>query len=365
MSARLLAFRAAPAVVVAVTLQPVDALAFWGSSKPSAPIVAIGETLFDSTPAGIFLGGAPGNVAVHLAELGEPVEFASRVGDDVLGREATRRLGSYGVSTKLVQIEPKPPGPGGGDHGDAAGLETGFVLAELSATGDATYTFATPAAWDRLAPAPELLAAARGARALVYGSLGARAAASKATIFAAIGAAPRRVFDVNLRPPYVDAATIVAGARGAWLLKLNDDELPLLAEMLGVRAPAARFADAAPGDAAAAADAAERDAARAVCEACGASVVCVTRGARGAALWCDGAWHTHPGFAVDARDTIGAGDAFLAQLLAALLPDGRAPPRAPADALARACALGAFVAGKPGATPKHDKAAIDAILATA
>ena len=41
------------------------------------------------------------------------------------------------------------------------------------------------------------------------------------------------------------------------------------------------------------------------------------------------------------------------------------PDDAPADALARACALGAFVASKPGATPKHDKAAIDAILATA
>ena len=79
-----------------------------------------------------------------------------------------------------------------------------------------------------------------------------------------------------------------------------------------------------------------------------------------------------PRFAVDALDTIGAGDSFLAALLDALLPatddeeaaaSAGGPPRcAPADALKRACALGSFVAGMPGATPRHDKAAIDAIL---
>ena len=43
-------------------------------------------------PSGIFLGGAPLNVACHLSELGAQASFASAVGDDRLGREALRRL---------------------------------------------------------------------------------------------------------------------------------------------------------------------------------------------------------------------------------------------------------------------------------
>lgn len=126
-------------------------------------VVCLGETLFDSTPAGIFLGGAPGNVAVHLSQLGAKVEFASRVGDDLLGREARRRLSSYGVGVSLLQSETTPPrsGGGGGAGDGPGGCETGFVLCEIAPNGDATYTFNEPAAWDVLAAEPARLCPSR------------------------------------------------------------------------------------------------------------------------------------------------------------------------------------------------------------
>lgn len=60
-------------------------------------IVCIGEILVDliSEKAGIFRqypGGAPANVAVGLAKLGQRVEFAGRVGDDSFGRFLRQHL---------------------------------------------------------------------------------------------------------------------------------------------------------------------------------------------------------------------------------------------------------------------------------
>ena len=109
-------------------------------------VLCVGECLFDALPSGIFLGGAPLNVACHLAELGAQASFASAVGDDRLGREALRRLRARGVDVDLVATDPT--------------AETGFVTAEVDTAGDATYTFATPAAWDNV-PEDGLAAAAR------------------------------------------------------------------------------------------------------------------------------------------------------------------------------------------------------------
>ena len=59
---------------------------------------------------------------------------------------------------------------------------------------------------------------------------------------------------------------------------------------------------------------------------------------------------------VSAVDTVGAGDSFLATLLDSLL-DGKAQE----VALERACRIGAFVATKQGAAPRHDAEGIKAL----
>ena len=280
----------------------------------------------DSLPAGLFLGGAPANVACHLNELGRPASVISRVGDDELGREVLRRLRSRGVSTDTIQI-------------DDGSIPTGFVVVTMK---DAmpTYDIVQPSAWDAMEPSDDLVAAAKDA-VVVYGSLAQRDPRSRAAITVAADAAAKRVFDVNLRAPFIDPDLCVAHAKDCWLVKLNDEELPEMYGWLGLSG--------------------ETDVggmARATFDALGCEMLCVTRGGDGAALITKSeGFAEHPGFVVDAVDTVGAGDSFLATLLDRLLDGASANV-----ALERACRVGAFVATQQGATPRHDQAGIDALV---
>jgi len=88
--------------------------------------------------------------------------------------------------------------------------------------------------------------------------------------------------------------------------------------------------------------------------------ICVTRGDKGAALWCDdgsgASFDENSGCSLPNKkndsDTVGAGDAFLASLINSLFIHGETSEKA----LERACALGGYVAGCRGATPAHGDA---------
>src|SRR5918911_4746997 len=127
---------------------------------PGSEILCVGEVLWDALPAGLFLGGAPFNVACHLRAAGMPVTLVSRVGADLLGEEALRRVARYGVGTDLVQVDPALP--------------TGFVRVTIDDAGNPEYEIVEPAAWDAIEPTDALLARAAGARAVVFGTLAQR-----------------------------------------------------------------------------------------------------------------------------------------------------------------------------------------------
>ncbi len=279
-------------------------------------ILCVGEVLWDSMPAGLFLGGAPHNVAAHLHRLGQPVTLVSRVGDDVLGREALRRLKATGLGTDFVQVDPVLP--------------TGFVKVEVDADGIPDYEIVQPVAWDELALDEVLRDGAAGARAVVFGSLAQRQEASRRTVQALCTSGAFAVFDVNLRPPFVSPEIVRASLHAADCVKLNEDELHAMSRWFGLPSV-------------------PRGAMAALAEAFGCRLVCVTRGERGAALWHEGSWLEHEGYPVAVRDTVGAGDAFLAALLAGVL-EGCSDE----VALDLACHLGAFVATKSGATPDYE-----------
>jgi fructokinase len=288
-------------------------------------ILCVGEVLWDALPDGLFLGGAAFNVACHLHALGEPVLFASRAGSDELGREIRRRMARFGLRTDLLQEDRELP--------------TGFVAVSLDARGSPTFEILAPSAWDRIEEAPALLDAARGARALVFGSLAQRGPISRATIRRLLALARRRVFDVNLRPPFDDRKVVLECLPGTHLLKLNDGEWETLCGWTGIA-----------GDL--------RKAAGDLAERFGIETICVTRGAEGAALWHGGGFVEGTGFRIDPLDAVGAGDAFLAALISGLLGG-----KDPAEALEEANALGAYVATRRGATPPHDRDAIARIKA--
>jgi fructokinase len=292
---------------------------------PDREILCIGELLWDSLPAGLFLGGAPFNVASHLHAQGVPASLVSRVGDDQLGQEALERLQRQGMHAELIQLDRTLP--------------TGFVRVGLDAQGVAEYDIVRPAAWDAIELTDVLLERAVRAEMIVFGTLAQRSLITRYTIERLWQTDSVRVLDVNLRPPHTDRETVCRSLAHADIVKLNEHELAQLAGWLGWPAETAARAAA-------------------LAETFGCSRVCVTRGEDGAALWHDGEWTEHPGFEVPVRDTVGSGDAFLATLLAGIRRGDAAW-----QLLQRANAVGAWAATQNGAVPAYDEDALQAILA--
>ncbi|MDO8544372.1 MAG: carbohydrate kinase [Opitutaceae bacterium] len=283
----------------------------------SSVVLCFGEILWDFLPEGAFPGGAPFNVAYHLKQHGLDAHIASAVGRDVLGEELLRRLGGWGISTAAVV--------------QRDGVLTGYVRAVLDAHGDAHYEIIRDVAWD-IIPAEPSLATASRASALVFGSLAQRSAPNRTSLDSLLNALPasaHRVFDVNLRPPHDDLALVRRLAARATVLKLNADEA---ARLCGERAQ--------PGS--------EEVHARALEKTTGCKVIVITAGAQGAGLWRADKWHWEAGRPIQVVDTVGAGDAFLAGLLARLLSGADE-----AAALAHACRTGEWVASCRGATPAY------------
>lgn len=288
-------------------------------------VLCVGEVLWDSLPAGLFLGGAPFNVAGHLHALGVPVGVVSRVGADRLGMEALRRLAGSGIATDLVQVDPALP--------------TGFVSVTLDGNGVPEYDIVEPAAWDAIEPKEGLTERATRAAAIVFGSLAQRSPVSRGTIEQLCRVEVPRVFDVNLRPPYDDEDVVRRSLAQADVVKLNQDELKQLAGWFGLPRGL-------------------REGAAALAESFGCGTVCVTRGREGAALLHRGRWSEHPGYRVEVKDTVGSGDAFLAAFLAGLLAG-----QDDEEILRQANLLGAYVATQSGAIPVHRTEALALILA--
>jgi fructokinase len=280
---------------------------------PGSEILCVGEVVWDALPAGLFLGGAPLNVACHLRAAGQPVSMVSRVGADHLGDEALRRMTRYGVGTDLVQVD--------------RALPTGLVRVTVDSSGNAKYDIVEPAAWDAIAPTDALLERAAEASAIVFGILAQRTAVTRGTIEHLWETHALRVLDVNLRPPYEDPDIVRRSLHHADVVKMNDDEMRRMAEWFDL-------------------DGSVREMAASLADTFSCHTVCITRGRDGAALWRDGRWAEHPGFDVEVRDTVGAGDAFLAVLLAGLLTG--AEDRA---LLQHANLIAAYVATQFGAVP--------------
>lgn len=127
----------------------------------SSPLTTIcfGEALWDVLPRGIFLGGAPLNVAYHLSRHGIRALPVSAVGRDFLGDEILRRAAAWELDLRFMAR--------------LAGRPTGTVQAVLDARGAASYRIERRVAWDRIR-APRTRRGVPAPLAIVYGSLALR-----------------------------------------------------------------------------------------------------------------------------------------------------------------------------------------------
>jgi fructokinase len=284
-----------------------------------------GEILWDCLPSGRHAGGAPFNVAAHIAQLGVSVSLLSAVGRDALGDEILEVAKNKGVNIEFVDRA-------------RIGLPTGIVLATVDALGNATYELVQPVAWDEIIVSAEAVDAVGKAGAFVFGSLATRSPYNLEQLDRLLAVTgPLKFFDVNLRPPFADPKRIVELAAFADVLKLNHDEVGQIASWL-------RTGEATPNPPANAEAVAE--ACAALSEATNTPRICVTMGAAGAALWDRGKLATALAPKVVVRDTVGAGDAFMAGLIVGLTRGADTQ-----TVLDTACRLGAIVASHDGATP--------------
>jgi fructokinase len=286
---------------------------------------AFGEILWDCLPSGRHAGGAPFNVAAHLAQLGKSVSLISAVGQDALGDEILAVAGDKGVNIQFVS-RARP------------GLPTGTVMATVDAKGNATYDLVHPVAWDEIRVPPAALDAVSRSRAFTFGSLAGRSPCNLEQLDRLLGVkGPLKFFDVNLRPPFVGPPHVLDLAKRADIIKLNDDEVGRLAAFINTgdaKAERPRGPEAV------------ANACAVLANATNGPLICVTLAEEGAALWDRGEFVTAPAPRVAVRDTVGAGDAFMAGLMAGLTSETDRE-----ELLRNACRLGAFVASHDGATP--------------
>jgi fructokinase len=280
-------------------------------------VVGIGEVLWDLLPGGRQMGGAPANFAYHACALGADGRVISRVGDDALGRELIDRLARLRVDTGCVEVDPALP--------------TGTVSVEVSPTGEPHFIIDEGVAWDNLAGEAAGRAAVSVADAVCFGTLAQRREPSRSTIRSLVRAAPTaalRILDVNLRQHYYSREVIEESLAAGNVLKLNESELPRLAEMFGLNG----------GERSQISQLAERFRLRAVA---------YTRGGRGSLLFAEGRWSDHAGVPTKVVDTVGAGDAFTAAMTLGLLAGWDL------DYInERANEVAAYVASCAGATPE-------------
>lgn len=291
-------------------------------------VVGVGEILWDLFPSGPRFGGAPANFACHAAALGADAYVLGSVGCDNLGDAAMATLLEHGIHTDYVAVDPERP--------------TGTVAVTTDAEGKARYEFAADAAWDAMRWSPELAGLAARAEAVCFGTLGQRDGRSRAAIRQFVGATSPdclRLFDANLRAPFYDDAVILESLEASNALKLNDDELPVIAAALRLSGP-------------------EADVARELAAGFGLRLVAVTRGPRGAALFYNGNFHEAACRPVAVEDTVGAGDAFAAALVVGVLKGDD-----PGAVLRRAVEIGTFVCTRSGATPALPRELCDPFLA--
>ncbi len=286
-------------------------------------IVSIGETLWDVFPDGPRLGGAPLNFSCCLAELapaGTQVHMVSAVGDDELGQKAIEAVARHGVHTAQMRTNVRP---------------TGQVLVELDPAGVASYRFAENSAWDHLSWNALLQQLAANCDTVCFGTLGQRSDLSRDTIqrfVAETSSETLRILDVNLRAPFFDDELIRESLDLANVLKLNDDELPVLAKLSGVQGS-------------------DIDVMQQLADRYQLACVALTRGADGAILVSGDDVSDLPGLTVEVVDTVGAGDAFTAAMVLGLLSGRKID-----DVNTAAIKTASYVCSQPGATmsfPEH------------
>jgi fructokinase len=279
-------------------------------------VTGLGELLWDLLPEGKKTGGAPANFAFHAQNLGAEASIVSAVGTDILGNELISGFRNLGLDTTNIQVNPIK--------------QTGVVDVKLIG-GIPDYEIKQDVAWDYIHWDGSLALLASSADAVCFGSLAQRAETSGQTILKFLKSTRKnciKVFDINLRQNYFDKKIIEESLGLSTALKLNDEELPVVAAMFSLAGT-------------------EKNILMELIKIFGLELIALTKGEKGSfLLTLDGESFLEVP-RVNVADTVGAGDAFTAALIVAKL-SGK-PLK---EMHSFASEVAAYVCTQNGATPK-------------
>lgn len=253
-------------------------------------IVGIGEILWDELPDGSrMLGGAPSNVVFHCRQLKSKALIVSCVGQDSDGSKIQALLKKKNLS-HLLHVDPDHP--------------TGTVSVILDSKGSADYTIHENSAWDHIPFDDRMTEAAKKADAVCFGTLAQRNLVSRNSIRKFIHSTrPEclKVYDVNLRQHYYSKTIIEELFNLANIVKLNHEELSVIADLMGINGT-------------------ETDILENLIKRYNLELLILTKGKDGSCIFKNkNEHHTYRSVARKIVDTVGAGDAYTAAVIAGLL----------------------------------------------
>lgn len=274
-----------------------------------------GEVLWDVLPSGAQPGGAPLNVAYHLNKLGIETGIVSRVGHDLNGERLVGLMDKWGINLQFLQVDHEHP--------------TSRVLTKMNGN-EVSYDIIFPVAWDYIERDRTILPFLGVSTYLIFGSLASRNDVSRKTLMKLLDQEAIKVFDINLRPPFIGRELLAVLLQRANIVKLNQAELEMVQIIFG--GPLSN----------------EASQVNFILEEFDIAEIIITKGEFGASYYT-----RHRGFhlwgnEVKVADTIGSGDSFLAAFIAS--HHSKLPPE---KTLKNAIAMGAFIATKKGGCPEY------------
>jgi fructokinase len=185
-------------------------------------ILSFGEVLWDLLPEGNVLGGAPCNFAFRMHSFGNRSIMVSRLGTDTNGKKARDVLTKLGLTLEGVQSDSEFP--------------TGTVQVTLDQQHNPDYFIVPDVAYDQITVTPYLEGLVKNVDALCFGTLAQRSFKSQETLHWLLDHLPPdtiKVYDINLRKNCYDKQTIEKSLWQADILKLSDEETSKIANMFG------------------------------------------------------------------------------------------------------------------------------------
>ena len=305
-------------------------------------VLVSGEALIDLIPRDdatyeAVLGGSGFNTAIGLGRLGVPTGYASRLSTDAMGEALAAELAASGVDAAFSITDARPS-------------PLAFVTRGTAVTGSRYSFYLGATAYD--GPSPLATDWPDHAAHLHIGSFMATDGTLGDAALAALERAAARAttsYDPNIRPfvvpPRAETAPLVeARVKLSTVVKASEEDFDWLYPGTPPSTAAARWAGMGP------------------------RLVVMTRGGGGAEAHFRGERLVQPAPTIDVVDTVGAGDSFMAGLLAAMAGDGAlgGGARDPSEAevgrwLLFAVAAAAITCTRQGAQPPT-RAEVDRVL---